>query len=61
MTYGSSDFSKFVSSFFAGIFDHVIAEESHGEVVITADDAGEHTDAGDAKKEILHDFRAFHF
>lgn len=40
--------------------DHVVAEETEGEVVVRSDDAGEGGDDGDRVEEILKDLSALH-
>ena len=42
------------------VFDHVVAEKAHGEVVVTADDAGEDRDAGHCEEDVLHDLGTVH-
>lgn len=62
LTYSAGDLGDFGADLVLAvhIFDHVVGEETHSEVVVTADNAGEDRDARHQEEEILDDFLSVH-
>ena len=61
MTYSASSLADLGSRLVADIFDHVVAEEAHGEIIVTADHTSEDRDACHAEENMLNNLCSVHF
>ena len=61
MTYSFSSLADLSSLLVADILDHVVTEEAHGEIIVTANHTSEDRDAGHAEEEILNNLLPVHF
>ena len=61
MTYSASSLADLGSLLGADILDHVVAEEAHGEIIVTADHAREDWNAGHREEQVLNNLLSVHF
>ena len=61
MTYSASSLADLSSLLGADILDHVVAEEAHGEIIVTANHTSEDRDASHAEEKMLNNSCSVHF
>ena len=60
MTYSASSLADLGSLLGADILDHVVAEEAHGEIIVTADHTSEDRNTSHAEENILNNLGSVH-
>ena len=61
MTYSASSLADLGSLLTADILDHIVAEEAHGEIIVTADHTCEDRNTSHAEEYILDNLCSVHF